>query len=577
VQVYLDGVPLNTATFGGVDLGSLPLGEIARVEVYRGMSPISFGASGLGGVVSLSTEVPRSSGLAAEVGGGSFATRFAGAQASWAGQRLRLSLGAHYLGSAGDFPYPSDNGTSFDRSDDRVLRRQNNGLSQGDLLVRAAVPLGGRRQLAASLSYFQREEGVAAYAIFQSHQASLGSRRFLASMAYDSREDLGPGGRLRVVAYGATGSGEFRDPRPDVAQVPTHTHDRNQSLGLTTAAGWALADWLRLRGVFDARHERFMPFDELAATPSGPPGLRTFGAAGIEPEMNLHRAALQVIPSFRVEVARDTVVDQGLFGPRAAQSRPTTWVQPLARLALVQHPAPWLTVRANLGRYARLPTMFERYGNGGPVQGNSMLRPESGLNADLGATATWTGPGTTFFADGALFAARASDLIQLEQGRGVSRARNIDQARVLGAELSLGGRPWRHTRLVAQGTFTDARNIGGVAAYRGRQIPQRPRLRAYSRPELDHLSLGGGWQLGLYLEADLTGGNYLDPANLARLPARLLLGAGAHLTSPGARWRLLASAENLADSRINDLAGFPLPGRSLFLTLQCSTTKEPRP
>jgi vitamin B12 transporter len=574
VQVYLDGVPLNSATFGGVDLGRLPLADLERVEVYRGMTPIAFGASGLGGVVSLITRVPRQSALAAEAGGGSFGTTFASAQADWAGQRVRLLAAVHRLDSTGDFLYPSDNGTAFEAGDDRLLRRQNNQLHQTDALVRAAVPLPGSRLLLAGLSYFQRAAGLPGYAIFQSQQATLATRRFLASASYDGPDDLGPGGRLRVVVHGATGGQELRDLRPDLALVPTHTHDRSQSLGATVIAGRRLADWFLARAVLDVRGERFVPFDERAASPSGPPGVRRAAAAGAEAELGWRR--WRIIPSARLESAYDSVVRAGLLGARGDQARASAWIEPVVRLAVLQRPAPGVALRANLGRYARLPTMFERYGNGGVVQGNPDLAPEAGLNADLGATLS-TG---ALCADAALFGARVHDLIQLEQGRLVARARNIDEARVLGAELSLQARLGGHARLIGQATYTDARNVGGVSAYRDRQLPLRPRLRAHARPELERLPLPGRWRLGLYAEGDLTGGNFLDPANLARVPPRLLLGAGLNLTSPAGRWRLIASAENLGDSRINDLAGYPLPGRSLFVTLQWTTAsqdKEPAP
>jgi hypothetical protein len=415
VEVYLDGVPLNSATFGGVDLGSLPLGDLGRIEVYRGMTPIAFGASGLGGVVSLTSRVPEASSLAAEAGGGSFGTTFAGGQAGWAGRRVRLLAAVHHLRSAGDFPYPSDNGTAFDPADDRLLRRQNNRLRQTDGLLRAVVP--GPRALSASLSFFQREAGLPGYAIFQSQEATLATRRFLASVGYDARDDLGPAGRLRVVAYGGTGVEELRDLRPDVAQVPTHTHDRSESLGATVTASRPLAPWLRLRATIDGRHQRFLPFDERATTPSGPPGVRRSGAAGAEGQLWL--GGLQVVPSARLEGAYD---DVGLPG-----GRPSTWLEPVLRLAAIAHPTAAVALRGNLGRYARLPTMFERYGNGGVIEGNPALVPESGLNADLGATLAWSGPGGSLSADGALFAAAVRDLIQLEQGRWVARARNIDR------------------------------------------------------------------------------------------------------------------------------------------------------
>ena len=37
VRVYVDGIPLNQAVGGAVDLSTLPLGDVERVEVYRGI------------------------------------------------------------------------------------------------------------------------------------------------------------------------------------------------------------------------------------------------------------------------------------------------------------------------------------------------------------------------------------------------------------------------------------------------------------------------------------------------------------------------------------------------------------
>src|SRR6185436_7462950 len=205
VAVYVDGVPLNSAVWGGVDVGALPIADVDRIEVYRGMSPTAFGSSAIGGIVSLESRAPEQSGLAAYAGGGSFRTGFGGAQASWAGRRVRLYLGAHYLGSRGDFIYYDDNHTPAEPGDDEPNRvRENNALEQLDGLARAAVPLAGRRQLLATLSFFGRDKGLAPYGSYEAQGASLGTRRFLGSVRYDSRDDLGPGGRLRVTAYGST-------------------------------------------------------------------------------------------------------------------------------------------------------------------------------------------------------------------------------------------------------------------------------------------------------------------------------------------------------------------------------------
>ena len=58
VRIYVDGVPLNIAAGGGVDISTLPIGDVERVEVYRGSSPLAFGESALGGIISITTRTP---------------------------------------------------------------------------------------------------------------------------------------------------------------------------------------------------------------------------------------------------------------------------------------------------------------------------------------------------------------------------------------------------------------------------------------------------------------------------------------------------------------------------------------
>ena len=62
VAVYVDGVPLAGALTGTVDLGLVPSTITQRIEVYRGQSPLPFGSSAMGGVVSITSETPAVSG-----------------------------------------------------------------------------------------------------------------------------------------------------------------------------------------------------------------------------------------------------------------------------------------------------------------------------------------------------------------------------------------------------------------------------------------------------------------------------------------------------------------------------------
>ena len=51
----------------------------------------------------------------------------------------------------------------------------------------------------------------------------------------------------------------------------------------------------------------------------------------------------------------------------------------------------------------------------------------------------------------------------------------------------------------------------------------------------------------------------------------VLFGAGGNIEAPQWGLRLVASAHNLANTPVVDFTGYPLPGRSVFLTLQWST------
>ncbi|MFT4027075.1 MAG: TonB-dependent receptor plug domain-containing protein [Novosphingobium sp.] len=105
VNIYVDGVPYNTAGEAAGDISTIPVGNIERIEVYRGLVPARFSGSPLGGAINLVTK--RAKGFSGTVSGG--VRSFGGWQASgninlplFGGSLL---LGADAEGSKGDFSY----------------------------------------------------------------------------------------------------------------------------------------------------------------------------------------------------------------------------------------------------------------------------------------------------------------------------------------------------------------------------------------------------------------------------------------------------------------------------------------
>ncbi|HEX3765175.1 MAG TPA: TonB-dependent receptor [Kofleriaceae bacterium] len=574
VSVYLDGVNLNVASGGGVDLSTLPIGDVARVEVYRGVTPIAYGGSAIGGVVAVETRRPETSGATLEAGGGSFGTWLGGATVALVGDGYGVYAGLHALGTAGDFTFLDDRGTAFDPSDDQTVARRNNQSRELDSALRGYLTLPGGRELSVLALGFARDQGLPGYPKFATTQSRLATERGVASLAYQSRDELGPTSALRAQLYGYGLEQRLRDPLGELVSARTDARDRTFALGAIARARWAPADWLAPALLLDARRESFTPVD-LTTGAHGGMSTRMTGVAGAETALRIAALDLAILPSLRLETSRDVDAGRDSFGHFVAPGPPITRALPIARLGITQSPADGVTLRANLGHYNRLPTFLELYGNTGFVRGNRDLEPEHGTTADLGGALAWTRGRARLATDAAAFAVLSDQLIEFQQSAsGVARARNIGSARVLGvessAELSYG-----IARLHAQATLTDARDESASAASHDKRLPYRPRMHVAVRPELRGIAVGAV-ELGGYVDLDATSGNYVDAANLIPLRGRTRLGAGASLGLDRGRVRFIVSADNLTGAQESDLLAYPLPGRALYVTVALATEPQPK-
>jgi iron complex outermembrane receptor protein len=574
VRIYIDGVPLNIAAGGGVDVSTLPLGDVERVEVYRGSSPLEFGESALGGIVSITTRTPGVARARARAGAGSFGTMFGDASGGGTVGPLRLYLGLHGLSAQGDFPYLNDNGTAFNPADDVVMPRRNNDVQQVDGVMRAGLPLAGRRALNVGVIGFARDEGLAGVGRFPTLSARFATARGLGYLRYDSRDDLGGSGRLTAQLYASLQRDRLRDANDETGLGGAAvTRNTTQTAGLNAYAARPFGDWARAAVVLEGRHERYQAVNELAAIPAGVPARRNTGVAGAEIDLRWRWADVHVIPSARIELMQDAVSRRDAAGTPIVGAPAVFRRSPILRLGvvrpLVDRDDLKIAAKANVGRYVRVPSFVELYGNGtAMVLGNADLVPENGANADVGLWIERLGDAFGAVSRTTAFAAWVDDLIQWQYASwGQARADNLARARVLGVEQELRLVFGRRVRLVGQATVLDARDRSANLAAYDNQLAFHPRYRGYLRPELVRVPLPAGLTLAAYADAELRAHDYADPANLVDLRARLLVGCGVTVVWPRGRLRVTASAVNLTGTQREDVDNWSLPGRAGFLSL----------
>jgi iron complex outermembrane receptor protein len=574
VRIYVDGVPVNIVAGGGVDVSTLPIGDVERVEVYRGSSPLEFGESALGGIVSITTRTPGATRASARTGAGSFGTMFGDVSGGGRAGRLRLYVGLHGLYAQGDYPYRNDMGTAFNLADDVIMPRRNNDVQQGDGVLRAGLALAGRRTLDLGVIAFARDEGLPGIGKYPTVSARFRTARGLAYLRYESRDDLGPGGRLSAQLYASAQRDRLRDPADETGLGGAAiTHDTTTTAGVNAYAARPFDDWARAALVLQGRHESYQPVNELLTVPVGVPARRLAGVVGGEIDLRWQWADLDVIPSARIEAMQDAVSRRDMAGTPIEGTPAQFRTLPILRLGLVRpladRPRLKVVAKANVGRYARVPSFIELYGNGTSlVLGNADLIPEHGTNADAGIWIDRSGPRLGVVSRTTVFASSVDDLIVWQYSSwGQARADNTARARVLGVEQELRLEIGRWGGLVGQATVLDARDRSDSAAYYGKQLPFHPRYRGYLRPELVRVALPAGLALGAYADADLRTYDYEDRTNLVDLRARLLVGCGVTVAWPRGRLRMTASAANLTGTRGEDVGDWALPGRTFFLAL----------
>ncbi len=589
VGIFLDGVPLGSSLAGLVDLGELPIDGLSRVEIHRGWVPIAFGSAAIGGAINLvSATADTTPRIRVEAGVGSWRARLARVElVTRARGGLHLGVRASYGGARGDFRFRDDNGTPSLTGDDRDRRRTGNGYDR----LLAQLRLDGRRgrwRIGGQQLVVGKEQGIPGPAGAQTRLATLASLSARTIVGAWRDGFARPGTRMQWIAGFGVDARRFADPR---GELGVGADDQS-----TIAIDSYVSPRLRLplwRGAYttlmgDQRTEWIAIVQRVRRVPSGDAHrLRASVGAGIELEQFGWDGRVHLVPAVRVDayVSRFAVArssgeqdDRGRDEWRAAAS---------PRLGANVRVFGPLTLRGSIGRYFRVPTLIELFGDRGYIVGNEGLRPERGVAADGGLVLDLQHDRVAVLGHVAGFWTRSRDLIQWISAGTVARPENIGHARVRGLESSLaavadGG----IAEVLVHYTLLDTADRGDDPTRRGHALPGRPRHDLFARASMGHrwAIRGVGFAPRLAYTVEVVAKTWLDPSGRYLLPARALqtIGLEARIAE---RVVLAADVRNLLDVRtasvslpiagartrvvpVADFIGYPLPGRSLWISLR---------
>jgi iron complex outermembrane receptor protein len=223
-----------------------------------------------------------------------------------------------------------------------------------------------------------------------------------------------------------------------------------------------------------------------------------------------------------------------------------------------------LMVKGNIGRYQRLPTFLELFGNLGTVTGSVDLEPETGLNRDLGAVVNLGRHGwlTRLYVEAVYLDNEATNLILFfPNSQQTTKPVNIGSARIRGWEFSFAAGLGANVNISGNYTRLDTEDTSDIPYYKGNELAGRPRDDAALAASYRARWWGATW------EAHYISANFLDRANMQEIPARGIHNAIAQAFTPVPGLSFSVEVRNVADNRVHDVSGFPLPGRSIYTTL----------
>jgi vitamin B12 transporter len=606
IRFFVDEIPLD---FAGYPFGiaNIPINLIERVEIYRGVVPIRFGADALGGAVNVVTNQNlRGTHASASLQAGSFGT-------------YRLNLSAQHLDKKSgwfnrvtgfldraDNNYPMTVDVADARGREttaRVYRFHDGYRAQGANLESGIVDKSWARRLLLRgfVTQYDKEIQHNLFMTFNpygdvtlSELSAGGTARYENTFGERFSVEAVVGYSYGIMEYVDVGKcvydwfGQCIRERAQPGERNGRAED--QRYGEHNAYGRVNLDYrlhpehllrLSLAPTYMGRtdDERRQANREARDPLSADRDLVNI-VSGLEYKADLlsHRLENVAFVKDYLQILRseEPLSNAGAFVRRDNETH-RFGIGDALRYAF----APWIYAKASYEWATRLPRPDEIFGNAFPIQANLGLKPEISHNINLGVTVDARAASGRWRGDANGFVRDADQLIVLVGNDKTAMYQNVYSARSVGAELAAGWTsPGDYIALDGNFTYVDFRNTsdtGPFASNKDERIPNRPYLFGNGSARLqvrqlavprDELALV--WS-SRYVHKFLRGWEGLGTDKLSVSSQLLHSIALTYLVrSDLTTLSFTSEVQNLTDQAAYDFFGVPRPGRAFYFKVTAS-------
>ena len=565
VQIYLDGMLLNEAVGGAVNLSTIPLSQVESIEIWRSGAPGTIGGDAMGGVVNIRTReitVPRKT---ITFGYGSFDTFTTSVLINVPYRMSKFHLTADFSSAENDFSYKSDNGTVYNDDDDYHAKRSNDEYRSANFLGKYSTVLSNNIFLELSDHVLLSNKQIPAADNVRTAHASLESKKNLLQAKLSMKPFLKNIFEFNPTIHHIYNHEHYEDPHGSVGWgVQDNDYDTNSFSALLPLSA-KLGKYTVVTLTPTARHESFRPDQKL----------QSYAPLSCDREQFAFISdAVLNSPGDRLTITGNLRRDR-YYSSFDGQPSSFNRVTPEAKHTLITNSQIGgklnvfrnVAIQANYGDITRVPSFFELFGDRGGTLSNPDLKPEYIFKWDVGGK-LWMnhGPLPVYGSiEYAWFENNFRDLIQwYTNDAGFIYPENVGASYVKGHEIVWNGKIFDRIRCSGNWTFQRSKVTEETRSYyRGKELPNRPRNFGSVKVEYSIK------RIVPFFKLHRKGSYYLDRANQdhKRYPGRTLYDLGFSWAFLNGKTTLNVQVKNITDVQTFDIQGMPKPGRAYMAAI----------
>ncbi len=573
IVVCMDGIPLNDASGGAVDFGTIDLNQVEKIEVYKDRVPAKFGGRGIGGAINFVTKgsKPAEAVLKPEEKKSGRVLLSYGSHNTWEASTQLLSrltdsasvsasLSARH--SDNDYEFESQNGTQYDPDDDYTDTRRNAEFTEYSGLFKARVLHASGVFSTLNFNFSRSEGGNPGRDDFQTSVAGYKGEFAQATYRAELPQLLG----WLWLEFSLTGKFE---------KAVSHSYYPLDHLG------YASSDFLK----YGAAGYSLIP--EVLANYSGEKieanlrlslDMSYYSGRGSSKPWNLTRYAttssgdvsynilktLSVGGEGSALFIKDDIHGGEYVSPvltkklKSAKDRDVSF----AGRGFVRYDAPDSRYGGSLsiGRLFRAPQLMEIYGVYPGMVSNPDLLDESALRFEVGGY--YMIPKSQTVIRATYFQTSVKNAICWINSGNFLKPLNVGKSHIRGLEAELESKPKKWFTAILRATFQKTEDKSEEHYYNGKMLPYEPARSYYAEAKFDL-----PYHFDFIWTSEYRTKIFEDRTNRIKQPAVDL----HHLSlgyNPFNKTRLVFALRNITDEKYRNVyTPFPTPGREYKLTL----------